>query len=61
MLVLLLNLLAVRLMHNEGEQARCRGQEVTHVRLVGPLPLVQEGINTRLRWLNGAEGWRTVR
>ena len=57
MLVLILGLLAVRLVRNEREQARCRGQEVTHIRLMGPLPMVQEGIDTWLHWLNGAEGW----
>ena len=43
MLVFLLGLLAVRLMDDEGEQTRCRGQDVTHVRLMGPLPEIQEG------------------
>ena len=38
MLVLLFGLLAVRLVDDEGEQARGRGQDVTNVRLVGPLP-----------------------
>ena len=55
LLVLLLGLLAVRFMDDEGEQARCRGQDVTNVRLVRPLTLIQEGIDARLRGLNGTE------
>ena len=56
--VLSLGLLAVRLMDDEGEEARCRGQGITNIWLVGPLTLTQESIDPRLRWLNGTEGWR---
>ena len=49
MLVLLLGLLAVRLVDHEGKQG-CPRRDVTKIRLVRPLSLVQEGIGT---WLRG--------
>ena len=58
LLILLLGLLAVRLVDDEGEQACRLRRDVADIWLMGPLSLIQEGIDTRLRWINGAEGWR---
>ena len=60
LLILLLGLLAVRLVDDEREQAGCRRQDVTDIGLVGPLTLIQEGIEGGfcLVETQGSRPWR---
>ena len=51
--ILVTRLLALRLMHDKGEQTRLVLRSVTHISIVGPLALINESMGARLFGVDG--------